>query len=248
LLTTVPMRMMKPSMARMSKAWGAIKGVHQPQADEASGRRQGNGEQDDQGIQEIFEQGGHQQVGYQQGQQQVPFQGSPGFYKLVGIAADPDLDVFKLTGLSQGADDIGFDDLHGLLQGQCPRWGHLEADGPDPFQVVDLGHARTVLETGDIPDPDQVAVVVDDGGVENVLRGCKVPVFSFQDQVDLLDPLRPVLVHLPAIHQDVDIDPQVLLAQAVGGQFFLIGDNPHFRVAGFQRGDGADLAIGRFAG
>ena len=61
LLTTVPMRMIKPSMDTMSERLGFDQQVDQPQAHEPAGCRHRHAEKDDQRVKEIFEQGCHQQ-------------------------------------------------------------------------------------------------------------------------------------------------------------------------------------------
>ena len=76
-----------------------------------------------------------------------------------------------------------------------------------------------------------------------VSGGIEAAIVALQHQVDLLDSFRPVFINLASIHQDIHIDTEIPLGEAVGGEALLVGNDADFRITGFKRRHRAYLRI-----
>ena len=217
--------------------------IRQPQPNEPADGRQRDCEHNNEWIEKIFKQGRHQQVCDDHSQQEIPLERPPGFHQLVCFAAQGDLYILQQSVLGHRVNGL-LDRFNGSLQGHGIRRGDFQPDIAFLLQAVDLGHPLRVLDMSHVADPDKLAVAVNDRAVQDVLGALEIRILAADHEVYLVNPLWPIFVDFPAIHEHIHVNAEIRLGQSTGGQLGPIRNDIALGVCNLQGGNWPDLALG----
>ena len=203
----------------------------------------GDAEHDDEGVEEAFEEGRHQQVGDDEGEDEIPLERLACPFEAVGGSREVDrVGRHDFAALDEWIHDLSLDVVECGFERCGFGRGNLDRDGSRSIDVVDLFGPGGDLDAGDRTDGHHLPTRRVNEHLPDVLRSEPV-VDAPQGEIDLFA-LVLISVDEYPVHDRVDRDTDVARRETDFGCPYTVGDDADFGVAEIETGNGSGLRAG----